>query len=206
MYHKKLYLFYSLLHMQQSSKALSSAKFDEKLGFTTRFREVHDSGWYMCRPKDQTEPDIIFEITLLPSCESTFSNLFTNLLRFGGVNNNNRNKNYVNKCFTWRQWWKSLSKSQSNSVFVKRDLLGLSSSKNKKKGFWSNIGGGGGGYKREALHVNDRPRPGFDYVDEEDDKGNDTTAHESLGANNNNLTSINNSSETVMNGTAEEGV
>lgn len=157
----------------------------------------------MCRPKDQTEPEYLFEISLLPSCESTFSNLYTNILRFGGVvNTNNRNKKYVNKCFTWRQWW------QSNNRFVeKRDLLKVSppSNKNKRNGVRSNFGGGGG-VKREALHVNDRPRPGFDYVDEEDDNGNDTT-HDSLSANNsNNLTSINNGSEIVMNGTANEGV
>lgn len=150
----------------------------------------------MCRPKDQTEPEYLFEISLLPSCESTFSNFFTNILRFGGVNKNNR----VNKCVTWKQWWKS----ESDKLFVlkKRDVLNLSRS--NKKGF----SGGGGAFKRQALHVNDRPRPGFDYVDEEyddDDKGNNTT-HETLSANNNNLTTINNRSEIVLNGTMYEGV
>lgn len=119
-------------------------------------------------------------------------------MRFGGVNKSNNDK-----CFTsssWKQWWKA------PNIFVKkRDTQGL-------KGLRSNKNGGGGSrwaFKRQALHVNDRPRPGFDYVDEEDvddNKGNDTT-NETLSANNNNnLTNINNGSEIVVNGTTYEGV
>lgn len=188
--------------MQQKSSAIDNAKFDEKLGFITKFRTIHDSGMYICRPKDQNEPEYFYEITVLPSCEFTFHNFFTSIFRFGGVNNKSKN-NKISNCFTWNQWW--IFSHRPNKNFNKRDLSFIKNMKRGVLGF--NNGGGGDGDGYEEFDPNFRPRPGFDYVNYDDDEFDGNTTSESLlSVNNNNLTSINNSSE-INNGTnAEKGV
>uniref|UniRef100_A0A336LVR1 CSON005616 protein n=1 Tax=Culicoides sonorensis TaxID=179676 RepID=A0A336LVR1_CULSO len=192
----------------EDSKALQAAKFDEKHGFTTRFREIHDSGIYICRPKNQDEPEIILEISLLPSCELNFpSNYFKNFFthfKCGDLvvgdgksvknnihtfNNNHVKKRHVNNnnkitwSWWWNQWWKNVAQSTNINFPVKRDIK-----KTKKK---------------DDFDPNYRPRPGFDYVDDDNDNdddvddGNNYEKNNTSDSFNNNTAQFNNNNDLI---------
>ncbi|XP_063699652.1 vascular endothelial growth factor receptor kdr-like isoform X2 [Culicoides brevitarsis] len=58
---------------QEPSNVLNAAKFDPKLGFTVKFREIHDSAWYACRVKGVEDgEEHPFEISLLPTSRTEY--------------------------------------------------------------------------------------------------------------------------------------